>query len=194
MHWSGEARKGKGGRGLSFFCLLLVVSLTTQAAGAESARDRLNDCNWIVNYRGRTYDLAPLTREALARPIESDIRYALQRVPQANEHLNKMSGRLKDARGHTILASIFVSTFGVLNIVRSGQKNDNHKRDYNITLVASGAFFLGAAFSSWRATRDAKDELVKAVDAFNEHSSHKIVPATASDSRGSGSTETFSRP
>jgi hypothetical protein len=39
---------------------------------------------------------------------------------------------------------------------------------------ATGGFFLAATVMSWRATRDAKRELVYAVDAFNAQSPHKI--------------------
>ncbi len=41
---------------------------------------------------------------------------------------------------------------------------------------ASGLFFLASTGFSWKATREAKQELVNAVDAFNEKSPHKIEP------------------
>ena len=182
-----QATKFEGKRrrfALLFFCLWLAASplAITQAHAATSASsdrlDQLNDCNWIVTYRGRTYDLAPLTREALARPIETDIRYALQRVPEANEHLNEMSSRLRDARAHSILASIFLGGLLVTRLLHSGQDKDTDRaRTYNIISLASGGFFLGGVFSAWKATKDAKTELVRAVDAFNEKSPHKIQPA-----------------
>ena len=62
---------------LLFFCWWLALSETGAMAAPSFSHkgpplaaglDQLNECNWIVTYRGRTYDLAPLTREALARP------------------------------------------------------------------------------------------------------------------------------
>jgi hypothetical protein len=158
----------------------LILALLPPFASAEEKKislDQLSDCNWMVTYRGRTYDLSPLTREALARPIESDIRYALQRVPAANDHLNAMSTHLRDARAHTIFASIFLGGFIATRIIRSSQKNENYRQDYDVASAATGLFFLASTAFSWKSTRDAKDELVKSVEAFNEGSPHKIEPA-----------------
>ncbi len=145
----------------------------------SNTADRLNDCNWMVNYRGRTYDLSPLTREALSRPIETDIRYALQRVPESAQHLEKMSAKLKEARAHTILASLFVSGFLVGKLIQSQERDEKQRKSYNVITHATGLFFVGSTVFSWRATRDAKRELVNAVDAFNANSPHKIEPISA---------------
>jgi hypothetical protein len=154
---------------------LWALPLSSFAATAEE----LGDCNWVVTYRGRTYDLAPITREALARPIETDLRYALQRVPEANAHLNTMASLQRDARAHTMLASLFLSGFLVTRLLKSRETNPDRAKEYDILSGATGGFFFGAALSSWRATTEAKEELVKAVDAFNEKSPHKIEPASA---------------
>lgn len=158
--------------------LLLCVATPTDAL-AVTAKE-LGDCNWTVSYRGRIYDLAPITREALARPIETDLRYALQRVPEANAHLETMTSRQRDARAHTILASIFISGFLVTRLLESRQKNADYQKEYDILSLATGAFFLGATYSSWKATTEAKEELVRAVEAFNEKSPHKIEPSSSS--------------
>lgn len=142
--------------------------------------DRLNDCNWMVNYRGKTYDLSPLTREALSRPIETDIRYALQRIPESAQHLDKMSSKLKEARAHTILASLFVSGFLVGKIIQSRETDEDKKRSFDVLTYGTGLFFLGSTLFSWKATREAKQELVNAVDAFNANSPHKIEPISSS--------------
>jgi hypothetical protein len=161
--------------------LIVLFLFPLFAMGAENiSLDQLNDCNWLVNYRGRTYDLAPLTREALARPIETDIRYALQRVPEANAHLTSMSGHLRDARAHTIFASVFLSGFILSRVLRSSQKNRDSRAEFDISSAATGAFFLGATMFSWKSTRAAKHELVSAVAAFNESSPYKIEPAMGS--------------
>jgi len=156
------------------------VVLAAPQAKRESltTSDQLNDCNWIVTYRGQTYDLAPLTREALARPIETDLRYALQRVPQSNEHLNRMSTRQRDAKAHTILASVFMSGLLVSRLLESREKSPEKRAEIDLISIVTGTFFLGATAFSWKATNDAKSELIKAVDAFNEHSPYKIVPST----------------
>ena len=173
----GTTAKNTGRFGLLFFCLTWAP-LPARAADSEKRLDQLNDCNWIVTYRGRTYDLAPLTREALARPIETDIRYALQRVPAASEHLHRMNQRLRDARVHSMLASVFLAGALVTRLLHSGQdQNADRNRTLNVLTFASGGFFLGGIYQSWRATRDAKDELVRAVEVFNEESPQKIEPA-----------------
>lgn len=158
----------------------LLAAPFAQAAEQKSiSLAGLNDCNWMVTYRGRTYDLAPLTREALSRPMESDVRYAIQRVPEADAHLRTMSRHLKDARAHTILASLFVSGLVLSRVLQSGEKNVERKREQNLVSAAAGTFFVAAAAFSWKSTRDAKIELVNAVDAFNRESPHKIEPAPA---------------
>jgi len=133
----------------------------------------------MVTYRGKTYDLAPLTREALARPIETDLRFALQRVPQSQAHLEQMSARQRDAKAHTILASVFVSGLLVSRLVHSREKNVEKRAEIDLISLFTGVFFLGATASSWRATTEAKSELIKAVEAFNENSPHKILPSSA---------------
>lgn len=175
-----ESRPEQQSKGVAlFFGLVLALApLLGSAQEKKISLDGLNDCNWMVTYRGRTYDLAPLTREALARPIESDIRFALQRVPEADAHLRAMSSHLRDARAHTIFASIFVSGFVLTRVLRSSQKNEDYRHDYDMPSAATGLFFLAATAFSWKSTRDAKTELVNAVDAFNEGSPHKIEPAS----------------
>lgn len=163
-------------QGVTF--LLLLLPLLSFGQENKISLDQLGDCNWMVTYRGRTYDLAPLTREALSRPIESDIRYALQRVPASARHLDSMSGHLRAARAHTILASIFVTGFVATRILRSNEKNEANHGDYDIASAATGLFFLASTAFSWKSTRDAKTELVEAVGAFNESSPHKIEPAS----------------
>ena len=172
---------------LPFFCLWFALAECTAVAAPSFSRsgpppasgmDQLNECNWIVTYRGRTYDLAPLTREALARPIESDIRYALERVPEASDHLRRMAARSADAKAHSVIASIFLGGLVAFRLARSGEANTDKRSDFNQITTITGALFIAAGFfQSWRATSDAKDELVKAVDAFNEKSPYKIQPA-----------------
>lgn len=157
--------------------LLLILTLLAHLSSASSQTEEYDDCNWIVNYRGKTYDLAPLTRETLARPIESDMRPILQRVPEADEHLQIMSEELRNARAHTIIGSAFISTFLITKLIASAQKNPDRKSEINLLSYVAGAFFIKASFESWSSTRTAKTELIRAVNAFNEKSPHKIEAA-----------------
>jgi hypothetical protein len=180
-----ETRSSPWGISIFSWILLFSFSFTGESAAAVSAANapmtvqQLNDCNWLISYRGRIYDLAPLTRSALSRPLEDDIRSAMQRVPAASDHLNTMSKKLDEAKFHTVLASIFVSGFVVTKILRSREKNVAKHDEYDLISAATGGFFLSSTFFSWRATRDAKSHLVQAVEAFNEKSPDKMVPAAA---------------
>lgn len=163
--------------GITLLTALLFFPSLAQAINL----DKYDDCNWLVTYRGRTYDLAPLTREALARPIESDLRYALQRVPEADANLKSMSRKLHDARAHTVLASAFVSGLVLTRVLGSSEKNVERKRQYDLISLITGAFFIKATFESYSSTREAKADLVRAVEAFNERSPHKIEPVGSGD-------------
>jgi hypothetical protein len=140
--------------------------------------DKLGDCSWQVTYRGHVYDLSPLTRESLSRPIENDIRYVLQRVPEAGQHLDSMRSYLGQAKAHTILGSIFISGALVTKLLESRLKNDTTRPDYRTVEAAFVGFFLGATIFSFQNTAKAKEELVNAVDEFNAHSPYPIEPAT----------------
>jgi hypothetical protein len=178
------------GRGL-FFLSLAAPGLARAADVPPDglSLDKLGDCNWRVTYRGRIYDLSPLTREALSRPIENDIRFALQRVPEASEHLARMDKRLRAARTHTVLASVFISSLLVTRLLRSRDNNEKNFQHYRALSWGFGGMFAMEALFSLFSTKAAKHELVHAVEEFNAHSSYKIEPAvggTAIDSPISG--------
>ena len=162
---------------LGFLFLFCPQALAADDSRMEKLGQELGDCNWQVTYRGRQYDLSPLTREALSRPIENDIRFAIQRVPEANARLETMTGLLRNARAHTIIATIFLGAFAALKVLESNQDNKDKRDDLRIASFASAGFFLGATYFSWKSTREAKEELVRAVDDFNARSPHKIQPA-----------------
>jgi hypothetical protein len=166
--------------GRAFFFFAAALPLATQAApppGDGLSLDKLGDCNWQVSYRGRLYDLSPLTRESLTRPIENDIRYALERVPEANERLQAMSTHFRDAKNQTVIASIFIGALVIAKLLEGRVKNDNDRLNYHVAEGAAGGFFLIETFFSWRSSVAAKQELVNAVDQFNTHSNYKIEPA-----------------
>jgi hypothetical protein len=165
-----------------FFSLMLLLEPLAPAAYADEKSELqiLGDCNWQVTYRGRTYDLSPLTREALTRPIDNDIRYALQRVPEANAHLEAMGAKLHNSRVYTVLASAFLLGFVAtrLALPRNGERAQARN---NLVSGTAGGLFLTSLFFSWRNSRSAKDELVGAVREFNDHSPYKIEPAMKGD-------------
>lgn len=163
--------------GLFFFAAFFAASALAEEASHKELSRELGDCNWQVTYRGRQYDLSPLTREALSRPIENDIRFAIQRVPEASGRLDTMTSLLRSARAHTLIATAFLGAFALFKVLESNQNNRGQREDYRTASWASAGFFLGATFFSWKNTREAKDELVKAVEDFNAHSPHKILPA-----------------
>lgn len=166
--------------GRAFLFFALALSLATRAsAGDGLSLDKLGDCNWQVSYRGRLYDLSPLTRESLTRPIENDIRYALERVPEANERLQAMSQHFRDAKNQTVIASIFIGALVIAKLLEGRVKNDGDRLNYHVAEGAAGGFFLTETFFSWRSNVAAKQELVNAVDEFNAHSLYKIEPANS---------------
>lgn len=158
--------------------LALFCALTPLTFAADF--DTYDDCNWLVTYRGRTYDLAPLTRESLARPVDGDIRSILERVPESESLLSQVEKRSADAKAHTIIASAAVSGLLVTRLLRSNEKNRERHDTYDILTAVTGLFFLKGAYESWRATRDAKETLLKAVRVFNENSPNKIEPVPQS--------------
>ena len=171
-------------RSLSFSTALLFLFALTPALADDRPTDgisleKLGNCAWQVTYRGRVYDLSPLTRASLARPIENDIRFVLERVPQAGARLEAMNGHLRDSKAHTILASIFLSGLLVTKILESRLKNDANRPDYRTIEGAAGGFFLAATLFSWRSGVRAREELVSAVEEFNAHSPYKIEPASS---------------
>ncbi|MCO5142788.1 MAG: hypothetical protein M9962_06835 [Oligoflexia bacterium] len=171
----------------NFILLLSLFSFFLfQTKAYALTEETLSDCNWLVTYKGKTYDLAPLTRAALSRPIDTDLRYILERVPESNKHLKQVDYKLKEAKFHTFMASIFISGFLVSRILQSRQKSENNRRDYDVPNYATAGLFLASAVSSWKATSRAKKELFLSVEEFNRVSKTKILPHDASESNLGG--------
>lgn len=164
--------------GGGLFILFLPLSLSVFANSEETSKS-FQDCNWLVNYRGKTYDLAPLTREALSRPIDTDLRFALRKVPESADHLDVMSNKIRDAKAHTILGSIFATGFLITKILEANQTNADRRLELKQISFFTAAFFLGATYQGFRATRAANSELENAVEKFNKKSPHKIIPGRA---------------
>lgn len=136
-------------------------------------------CDWLVTYRNRTYDLAPLTRGSLGRPLDGDIISVLRRVPEASMHLDQVDHKAKLARIESMVGSASITGFILSRIFRSDPKVKVHpEKQKTIDLV--GLFglvvFVKSTIDSHNATEDARTELGLAVESFNQNSSHKIEP------------------
>lgn len=164
------------------FSICLIGLLATASADASTApvspAQKYEQCSWLVSYRGRTYDLAPLTRETLARPIEGDIRSLLSRVPAAADHLSQVTSASRAAKVQAIIASAALGVFLGTRIARSGSKKDDEsaRLGLDIAAIVSGLFFAKGLHASYQATLTAREELALAVEAFNAGSPHPIQP------------------
>ncbi len=169
---------------------LLAVPPTASALDPNHDIDKVNkdqqggpkkknfaDCNWLVTYRGRTYDLIPLTKQSLTAPLDDDIREVMERYPESKEHLELMSKYSHAAKVHTLFASGALAGAVLSTIMRSRAKNVDDRNSATVVIFTFGAFFLKGIDESWRATDSAKDELTEAVRAFNTVSPHPIEPA-----------------
>lgn len=157
---------------LLFFFSSSIYAKTTSNFGYEQ-------CNWLVNYRNHTYDLTPLTRTGLNRPIESDLRPVLERVPRAAEKLQLVTDLSKEAKAHSIIGSAAITIFignRLINYTARRAKDDS-RLEMDVISLVSGLIFFKATYDSWRATSASKEELAEAIDIFNEKSPYKITPA-----------------
>lgn len=156
----------------SFFTNHFVYANANSSFGYEQ-------CNWLVKYRNQTYDLTPLTRTGLSRPIESDLKPVLERVPEAAEKLRKVSDHAKDAKAHSMIGSVAISIFIASRIAKANTRdpNDDTRLQLDLASLIGGVFFLTATYESWKATKASEETLVQAIDLFNEKSPYKILPA-----------------
>ena len=164
-----------------FIALLLLLDSSAQAlsSGGHQRSQSFSDCNWLVTYRGRTYDLMPITKQSLARPLDDDIREVMERYPESKQHLDLMVKYSHASKVHTWLASGSLAGALISAILRSRAKNSEGRQNGTFAIFTFGLFAAKGMQESWKATDSAKEELVRAVDAFNEVSPHKIDPAGA---------------
>lgn len=140
---------------------------------------QLESCSWMVRYRNRTYDLSPLTRKGLDRPLEGDMRTILRRVPAAAGHLEQIEKNVAAADVHTALATVGLTAFIVTRIFQGNAGERGRKSDKYIALsLSSGLLFLRSAYAGWQLKKDTKEELAAAIEAFNAKSPDPIVPHT----------------
>ncbi len=168
----------------AFWLLLLMVLGNTEGLAVSSGLTSKNDfdsCNWLVTYRNRTYDLSPLAKPGLDRPVEGDLRSVLARIPAAAAHLENVSQQAKAARVHSIIGTasimVLVGTRIAYKNAKDKGRSDNTRLTLDVASLISGLFFVKATYDSERATQSSKEELIEAVRAFNARSPYKIEPA-----------------
>lgn len=136
-------------------------------------------CNWLVTYRGNTYDLAPLTRESLSRPVDGDLRAVLERIPEAEEHLKNSAREVRAAKFHSMLGTAAAMLAIGTRVAHGNAKDSSRETRHTLNLISivSSLFFVKATHSAFESTRESREELAAAVNAFNEKSPYRIEPA-----------------
>jgi hypothetical protein len=158
--------------------IALFLALLSHLSGDAFAKTPLEQCNWLVTYKNRTYDLSPLTREGLSRPLEGDIRSVLQRVPSAEAHLQMVDKNVRDAKFYTKIATFGIAAFAASRLIRSNLKpwDSQGRQGVDVLAVVSALIFLKSTTESSRASDDTKTELNSAIDEFNQNSDQQILP------------------
>ena len=146
-------------------------------SGQRGKVQRLEDCSWLVTYRKRIYDLSPLTRTGLNRPLDGDVRTILRRVPSAAKHLTQISRNTKEAEVQTALATLGLTAFLVTQIFKGNTDERGRKSDtYMAISLMSALLFVRSAYAGWQLKRNSKEELAAAIDSFNAQSPAPIIP------------------
>ena len=136
----------------------------------------LETCSWLVTYRKRVYDLSPLSRKGLERPLEGDMHTILRRVPGAENHLDQITRNNRDARVHTSIATFAIASLLVTRIVQGNSSSKGKSPKYMALNIGSVLLFLRAAYAGFELKQDTKEELVEAVQEFNNVSEDPILP------------------
>lgn len=137
--------------------------------------DDYEDCEWLVQYRGQTYDLSPVTKKTLAEPSEGDLRYVLMRVPKSRLHLERME---QDHKLSNIFTSSATASLVLLAVTRFvlPQLTETSSQFRDATSVTLAFTFGLSALKAWHHAKEAKKELARSITSFNELSNEKILP------------------
>ena len=166
-------------------CILLGSSSLSFALEEESSLNQkrnLQDydrCDWLVRYRNRTYDLAPLTRGSLGRPLEGDIRAVIRRVPEAGLHLDRVEEEARLSKVHSMVGSAGITALLLGRIFRNDPKireNPSSQKTIDIIGLLGLAVFIKSTMDSHFSHKKSEEELVAAVESFNQNSPYKIEP------------------
>lgn len=139
--------------------------------------NELQECSWKVRYRNKVYDLSPLTRRGLERPLEGDMRTVLRRVPGAALQVEKIDQNNQDEKVHTAIATIGLGGLLLTRIFQGRTSDESSKSDKYIALnIISLLVFAKAIHAGWSLKQDTQERIALAVQEFNDVSSEKIVP------------------
>lgn len=136
----------------------------------------LETCSWLVTYRDRVYDLAPLTRKSLDRPLEGDVQSIIRRVPAAAAHLDQVDRNDRDAKVHTAIATAAVLLLVGTRIAQGGSKTKAESPAYMALNIGSVLLFARAAYAGWELKQESKREVARAVQEFNTVSEDPMEP------------------
>lgn len=136
----------------------------------------LETCSWLVTYRKRVYDLSPLSRKGLERPLEGDMHTILRRVPAAEKHLNNIARNNRDAKVHTSIATFAIASLIATRIVQGNSPSRKKAPEYLALNIGSALLFLRAAYAGFELNQATKQELAHAVQEFNNVSEDPILP------------------
>ena len=136
--------------------------------------NELEECCWKVRYQNKIYDLSPLTRKGLERPLESDIRTVFRQVPGAAMEIKQIDQNNRDEKAHTAFGTIGLGAFLLTRIFQS--RSQNQKSDKYTTLnIISLLVFAKAVHANWSLKRATNERIATAVEEFNAMSPDKIV-------------------
>jgi hypothetical protein len=136
----------------------------------------LENCSWLVSYRNRIYDLSPLSRKGLERPLEGDLHSILRRVPLAAESLQKIERNNQEAKVHTAIASFAILTIVGTRIAQGSSERRKRSDAYLALNIGAGLLFLRSVYAGFETRRNTREELVNAVQEFNKVSEDPILP------------------
>ncbi len=135
-------------------------------------------CNWLVTYRNRTYDLYPLTRSNLSRPLKRGIRSILHSVPKARGHMERAERSIQEAKEYGRWASLGLLSLAGMQLAYAS--SDYLQEELKVVVyplsIVSGLVFLRSAILGWRRNQETKEELALAVQTFNAESREPILP------------------
>lgn len=135
----------------------------------------LENCSWLVTYKDRIYDLSPLTRKSLDRPLEGDISSVVRRSPRAEFHLNNVEKNISAAKVHTAIATTALLGLIGARIAQANSKNGN-KPKYLMLNIGAVLLFARAAYAGFELKQESKQEVAKAIQEFNSASEDPILP------------------
>lgn len=136
----------------------------------------LESCSWLITYRNRVYDLSPLTRKGLDRPLEGDVQSIIRKVPAAAAHLDQVDRNDRESKVHTGIATGAILLLVGTRIAMTSSKAKADPGPYLALNIASVLLFARAAYAGWELKQASKREVAEAIQEFNAVSEDPIQP------------------